>query len=462
MRINHNISALNTKNALNKANTNMEKALERLSTGYRINKAADNAAGMAISTKMKTQIAALEQANRNSADGISVIQTAEGALNEVHSMLQRMRELSVQAANGTLTADDRATLNAEVTQLKEEIDRVSATTEFNTKALLDGSVDRKVLCSNKSVDVLYISDEVDIQDYEIIIDNPPAKTTVTAQNTIQSGVCPGGKLSINGTSIELTAGTSPEATFDSLLNFCNTMNISLSTTGGVSLQAGSTLVMTSTLYGATHDIDFTDSSPDMLTYLGLNSYSKNMGMEAQITKVSGFSSTSTVLTDGNYVTITDQGGFMMRLDLADTIASSHLTISVLDAGPMQVQVGASENQTMTVRIPKTDTASLGIATLNVKNPEAAEKAIEQADFAIAQVSAVRAKLGAYQNRLEHTINNLEESSLNTTEALSRINDTDMAGEMTEYTQKNVLVQAATSMLAQANEKPQQILSLLQG
>ncbi len=462
MRINHNISALNTKNALGKANTNMEKALERLSTGYRINKAADNAAGMAISTKMKTQIAALEQASRNSADGISVIQTAEGALNEVHAMLQRMRELSVQAANGTLTADDRATLNAEVTQLKEEIDRVSVTTEFNTKTLLDGSVDRKVLCSNKSVEVLYVSDEVEIQDYIIKIDNAPTKTTLTADNTIQPGVCPGGKLNINGASINFTAGTTAEATFDSFLNLCNTMNISVSTSGGVALQAGSTLVMTSNIYGASYDIDFTGSSPDMLTYLGLNSYSKVMGKEVQITKGSEFSNTSTVLTDGNYVTITDQGGFMMRLDLADTMAGSELTVSVLDAGPMQVQVGAAENQTMTVRIPKTDTASLGITTLNVRNPEAAEKAINQVDFAIAQVSAVRAKLGAFQNRLEHTINNLEESNLNTTEALSRINDTDMAKEMTEYTQKNVLVQAATSMLAQANEKPQQVLSLLQG
>ena len=462
MRINHNISALNTRNALHKANNNMEKALERLSTGYRINKAADDAAGMAISTKMKTQIAALDQANRNSADAVSVIQTAEGALNEVHAMLQRMRELSVQAANGTVTADDRATLNAEVEELKEEIDRVSSTTEFNTKSLLDGSADYKILSSDKNVDILYISDEVSIEDYEITITQPPTKTTATATSNVQNGTCPGGTININGETVTIPKNASLDQVFDSLLNLCDTMNISLSTADGSSLKAGSTLVMTSELYGASYDIDLSESSPEMLGFLGLTSTSKVMGKDAAITTDSGFSKTSTVLTDGDILTITDQGGFTMRLNVAETTANSSVTISVLDAGPLQIQVGAAEDQTMTVRIPKVDAASLGIDSLNVKNEAAADKAVRQCDYAISQVSAVRAKLGAYQNRLEHTINNLGEASYNTTEALSRINDTDMAAEMTEYTQKNVLVQAATSMLAQANEKPQQILSLLQG
>ena len=461
MRINQNISALNTNKALNKANTNMEKALERLSTGYRINKAADDAAGMAISTKMKTQIAALEQANRNSADAVSVIQTAEGALNEVQAMLQLMRELSVQAANGTLNTEDRSALQSEVDQLKEEIDRISSTTEFNTKSLLDGTLDRKTLCSNKEVDILYLSDEVEIQDYEITIKNPPTKTTLTSSSTVQAGTCPGGVFELNGKKVTIVAGTSMEATFSTIQEFCETMGVSIDTTDGDEVQTGSTLIMQSNEYGASYDINLTGSSPAMLSYLGLGT-TRIKGKEAEITKGDGFSNTATVLTEGNVVTISDKDGFIMKLNLENTTKDSQCKISVLDAGPMQIQVGAYENQTMTVSIPKTDTASLGIDRVNVRNELSADKAISQTDNAISQISKVRAKLGAYQNRLEHTINNLDEANLNTTEALSRINDTDMAAEMTEYTQQNVLVQAATSMLAQANEKPQQILSLLQG
>lgn len=462
MRINHNIPALSTNNSLRKANTKMEQALERLSTGYRINKAADDAAGMAISTKMKTQIAALEQANRNAADGVSVIQTAEGALNEVHSMLQRMRELSVEAANGTLTADDRVTLQNEVDQLKAEIDRVSTTTEFNTKSLLNGSADRKSLSSNKNIGILYISDEVAIKEYELRVTQSPTKTTVTALNTVQTGACPGGKLSINNETIDFPAGITADAAFDTLMNLCDTMGISLSTVGGTPLQPGSTLVMSSERYGAAFDIDFNNSSADMLNYFGINATTKELGKEAEISMQNGFTGTSMVLTEGNIVTITDKGGFSMRLNVENATMNSDFTVSVIDAGPMNLQVGAYEDQTMTVRIPKIDTETLGIDNMNIKNSYMADKAIQQMDYAITMVSEVRAKLGAYQNRLEHTMNNLEEANLNTTEALSRINDTNMASEMTEYTQMNVLVQAATSMLAQANEKPQQILSLLQG
>ena len=164
MRINHNIPALKTNNILGKNNKALEKSLERLSSGYRINRAADDAAGLAISQKMKTQIAGLNQASRNASDGISVIQTAEGALIEVEEMLQRMRELSVQAANGTSTDEDRLQLQAEVDQLKDEINRISETTEFNTKKLLDGTVDRRSYSSEPSVELISLSDSVNVRE----------------------------------------------------------------------------------------------------------------------------------------------------------------------------------------------------------------------------------------------------------------------------------------------------------
>ena len=166
MRINHNIPALKTNNILGKNNKALEKSLERLSSGYRINRAADDAAGLAISQKMKTQIAGLNQASRNASDGISVIQTAEGALIEVEEMLQRMRELAVQASNGTSTDEDRLQLQAEVDQLKDEINRISETTEFNTKKLLDGTVDRRSYSSDPSVELISLSDSVNVREYK--------------------------------------------------------------------------------------------------------------------------------------------------------------------------------------------------------------------------------------------------------------------------------------------------------
>ncbi len=462
MKINNNISAFYTNKYLNKANSEMEKALERISSGYRINRAADDAAGMAISTKMKTQIAALEQANRNSADAVSVIQIAEGALGEVQSMLQRTRELSVQGANDTLSVDDSAAIQAEVDQLKKEIDRVSTITEYNTKPLLDGSADRKVLSSNKKINLHYFSDEVEPQEYKVKVTQSATKATYIAPSVVQGTTCPGGSLSINGTAVVIAPGTSVDAVLDKVKNLCDTMDISLSTEGGSLLGAGSKLVLSNKSYGASYEVNLKDSDPAMLTYLGLDSEAVVTGIDAKISKEKGFSNTATVLTDGETVTITDKEGFKMKFNVGDAAVDTEVTFTLLDAGPMNIQVGTAEHQAMSIRIPKTDTSSLGIDKVSVRNQFSAEKSITKVDDAISQISAIRAKLGAYQNRLEQTMTNLEGASLNTTEALSRISDTDIAEEMTEYTQKSVLVQAASSMLAQANEKPQQVLALLQG
>ena len=183
MRINHNISALKANNQLARTNKLLDASLERLSSGYRINSAADDSAGLAISEKMRTQIAGLEQASRNASDGISVIQTAEGALIEVESMLQRMRELSVQSANGIYTTEDRIAIQAEIDQLNEEITRISETTEFNTMTLLDGNIDRKSFSSNNSVTLISLSDTVSVGDYGIQI-TQDARQAVIVGNEI--------------------------------------------------------------------------------------------------------------------------------------------------------------------------------------------------------------------------------------------------------------------------------------
>jgi len=222
MRINHNISALKANNQLARTNKLLDASLERLSSGYRINSAADDSAGLAISEKMRTQIAGLEQASRNASDGISVIQTAEGALIEVESMLQRMRELSVQSANGIYTTEDRIAIQAEIDQLNEEITRISETTEFNTMTLLDGNIDRKSFSSNNSVTLISLSDTVSVGDYGIQITQDARQAVIVGNKIADFGEDPdgndyttttrritkdeAGSININGETVRLMRG----------------------------------------------------------------------------------------------------------------------------------------------------------------------------------------------------------------------------------------------------------------
>lgn len=482
MRINHNIPALKTNNILGKNNSAMEKSLERLSSGYRINCAADDAAGLAISQKMKTQIAGLNQASRNASDGISVIQTAEGALIEVEEMLQRMRELSVQAANGTSTDDDRLQLQAEVDQLKEEINRISETTEFNTKKLLDGTVDRRSYSSNPDVELISLSDSVDVREYKFT----PGKAATQAQlltNAVSavSRDASDYTLTVNKTDITIIGGSSPSAMLDQLNAVCGNMGIEVSFTDGTkdadgnyvavsaaeadTNPAGYSLLFQTRDYGADAEIEINAAEP-LAAALGVSGGTKSAkGADCTVnldrTDKGGFTNTSTVSIDGDYVTVRDRDDFEMVFRVSGAIGQE-VTVTVLDAGPMTLQIGANEGQTMEVRIPRVDVVTLNIEEANIGTQEGAMSAITLFENAVNEVSTVRAKLGAYQNRLEHAINSLDVSAENLTEALSRIEDTDMAGEMATYTQYQVLTQAATSMLAQANERPQNILNLLQG
>ena len=476
MRINHNIPALKTNNILGKNNLAMEKSLERLSSGYRINCAADDAAGLAISQKMKTQIAGLNQASRNASDGISVIQTAEGALIEVEEMLQRMRELSVQAANGTSTDEDRLQLQAEVDQLKDEINRISETTEFNTKKLLDGTVDRRSYSSNANVELISLSDAVNVREYTFTPDGAATQAKLTT-DTISAA--PGTaadtyRLTINNTDVTITGGSSPSAILNQLNATCSNMGIDVSfvndageAVSAADADAGTpcSLLFTTRDYGIDAEIQINASEP-LAASLGVSGGTKSAvgsdcTVELEISDEGGFTKTSTVSVDGDYVTVRDRDDFEMVFRVSAG-AAGPVTVTVLDAGPMTLQIGANEGQTMEVRIPRVDVVTLNIEEANIGTQEGAMEAITLFNAAVNEVSTVRAKLGAYQNRLEHAINSLDVSAENLTEALSRIEDTDMAEEMATYTQYQVLTQAATSMLAQANERPQNILNLLQG
>jgi flagellin len=512
MRINHNISALKANNQLSRTNNQLDSSLERLSSGFRINSAADDSAGLAISEKMRTQISGLDQASRNASDGISVIQTAEGALIEVESMLQRMRELAVQSANGIYTTDDRIAIQAEIDQLSDEITRISDTTEFNTMTLLDGNIDRKSYSSNNNVSLVSLSDTVEVGDYTLNITQDARQAVVLGDNNtftnptidviIDEDLA--GSININGESITVAVGDTLDEVFTKLRDAGDNVGVSVfavaaaavpSTDDNLEL-AGYTskawaptdrLAFVSSQYGSNQKVSIFCDNPDLAALIGLStSEASAYGYDAKATLniASNFENTATVSITGNKVTVSDRNSFEMVFEIDPgtvdttfddykvddtaitppvTLAANHesVTISVLDAGPMDLQIGANEGQTMSVRIPRVTPETLGIDQINIGTADGAQEAIGLLDIAINNVSAIRSKLGAYQNRLEHSISNLDVTSENMTESLSRIEDVDMAEEMAEYTQKNVLAQAGTSMLAQANQRPQSILSLLQ-
>ncbi|EMT45893.1 flagellin [Anoxybacillus flavithermus] len=387
MRINHNIQALNAYRNLAVNQSNTAKNLEKLSSGLRINRAADDAAGLAISEKMRSQIRGLEVAERNALDAISLIQTAEGALNSVHSMLQRMRELAVQASNDTNTAEDRAALDQEIQQLKTEITRVATSTDFNTERLLDGS---------KSTTTLGTS---------------PGQVTVGGLTFLFSPTS-----ALNGYTIKLGVvadGTSEGATVD-------TTNKKIILNG---------------------DFDNTDSSGSFANASNVKSAIENALNNA------GFSGiTVTVSGSASTATSGDESG--------------PLSGGTDPGKAILFQIGANEGQTVSIELGNMTTTGLGIDSVTVTSHNDAQSAISAIDEAIRKVSEERGKLGAIQNRLEHTINNLKTAHENLTSAESRIRDTDMAMEMTNFTKNNILNQAAQAMLAQSNQLPQGILQLL--
>lgn len=522
MRINHNISALRANNQLSRTNKLLDSSLGKLSSGYRINKAADDSAGMAISEKMRTQIAGLDQASRNASDGISVIQTAEGALIEVEAMLQRMRELSVQAANGTYTTKDREAIQTEINQLKDEIQRISETTEFNKMTLLDGKVDRKSYSDTSEVALVSLSDAVSVGDYKIKIEQDARQAVVVGKkadfgdpafSSAERTILPteAGTITINGQEVEVEKGDTIDEVFEKIRNACDTVDVNVAAVSDTSAplvdnikkfpeMAGysstqiahdTSLVFVSKGYGSHEKVEVVCSNTDLADLLGLSTTMASAnGIDAKAsietgTDKSKFGNTSTVIIKGNKVTVSDRNDFKMTFEIDPGTAQTtfddftivdmekpddpvtkeidfvDVTVSVLDAGPMDLQIGANAGQTMSVRIPKVNPKTLEIDKVNVCYDKGAQEAITVLDTAINEVSSIRSKLGAYQNRLEHSISNLDVTSENMTESLSRIKDVDMAEEMANYTQKNVLAQAGTAMLAQANQRPQTILSLIQ-
>lgn len=380
MRINYNVSAMLANNALANNDNALSASLERLSTGFKVNHAKDNPAGLAMAKRMNAQIIGLGVANDNASDGISVIEIADGALSEVSDMLQRISELTIKASNGTTTDDDRAIIQEEIEQLKEEIERVKDTTQFNGQNLLDGTFDVKGYTNDDNIKATGISTKTPTGTYTV--------DSITFEDELDEDGEPTGNKLV--TDIQL----------------------------GGDIPAGVKAVP--------------DAQNDFVA-------------------------------ENGFVTIKGSNGFEMKLDLNDAPDGTvtNLTVEISDVGPMRLQIGANEGQVLEVEIPPVSLRNMGIEDINVCTEKGAKDAMSRMDGAIGFVSRIRGKLGAYQNRLESTVNSLDISEESMTAAYSRLIDVDMAEEMTQYTTNQVLTQAGTSMLAQANERPSQVLQLLQ-
>ena len=481
MKINRNMSAVVANRQLLRTENKLSISMGRLSSGYKINKAGDNPAGMAISSKMKAQIDGLNQAEANSDDGQSVLRIADGALNEVSNMLQRIRELSVQAANGTNSYSDRQSIQDEIDQLTQEVDRISTDTEYNKKTLLDGSANTRVYVSGTHKDTtkfarsatrIDFSEEVLPGDYTITVDEVAKEATYTLDmsNLINDPNFDGGTVSINGVGIEYEKGMSADDVYKQLMSVADEIGCKIendpNNAGVYNITADNkgsketlTILMSDEMAHKTGlDQQGAVQNADDKSYKLVAS-----GTDAEIELKDGFGSTVITNVEGNRVKITDKGGFSMDFLLSDDIQATGATLvfDVTDVGAMTIQIGANQYQNMDVHIPEVSSESLYLDTVNVAVNGGADKAISTMDAAIAKLSAVRSGIGAYTNRLEYASSSLAETQEDMTTAYSGLMDTDMASEMTEYTQQNILEQAAVSVLSQANDIPQQVLSLLQ-
>ena len=482
MKINYNMSAYVANSRLLQNEDLLTKSLERLSSGYKINHASDDPAGMAISSKMKSQIRGLDQANRNSSDGISVLETTEGALGEVNSILQRMRELAVQSGNDTYTEEDLQAMQDEITELKEEIDRISKDTEFNKLRVLDGSMCSRIYANTTDVTLAEASSSVKVGKYHFTVtaDAERAEYIGAASGT---GTLEEGVIDINGHKIRFTGEETFEEAYEKLRNGGEIGEVKVfaiqntnrdydnhADTNGIApttATVGSKFCFLSTHTGADEKVSIKCDNPALAAFFGIGTDVMEHGKDVQVTASSAdFSSMTTVITDGNRVAVTEMNGFAINFKVEDGAynrkgSSLDVELNITDIGKMVFQVGANEHQTIGIDIPEVSTRTLYIDDLDVTTINGCDRALVALDDALAKVTSIRSSIGAVENRLDYTTDSLGEVTLDMSSALSRIEDVDMATEMSTYTQMNVLVQAATSVLAQANDIPQQVLQLLQ-
>ena len=511
MVVQHNMQAMNANRMLNVTTSTQAKATEKLSSGYKINRAADDAAGLTISEKMRKQIKGLDQASTNAEDGVSSVQTAEGALTEVHSMLQRMNELAVQASNGTNSESDRSAIQDEVNQLTTEIDRVSETTKFNETYLLKGQDGKKTINMNAhdaglagklvdngdgtaafTMDSLKAGDKVSIggKNYTIGGTDTDVTALIDAANAALKNNTDKFSLKIGDNEFQVVKDGKILDKDGNQLYVASAANAATPATFDAKTSTFTTTASFTSTAANTPKIDNAALTVDNLKEIAsLSGKTTTVGADTVTVMTDAKNADGTQGTDGIDDTdasiITKENAYKLAANelaaankIGDTEGASSVTnnndgtfsikvgqAKVANALSFSLHVGADADMTnkIEVDIESMDSASLGIKGLNVKDKtgNAATYAIDAIADAVAKVSEQRSALGAVQNRLEHTIANVDNVVENTTSAESRIRDTDMAEEMVNYSKNNILAQAGQSMLAQANQSNQGVLSLLQ-
>ena len=479
MVVQHNMTAMNANRMLGLTAAQQSKSTEKLSSGYRINRAADDAAGLSISEKMRKQIRGLDQASTNADDGVSAVQTAEGALNEVQDMLQRMNELAVQAANGTNSENDRSYIQSEIDQLVTEIDRVAETTKFNETYLLKGDgVGGKYVDLGATVPSTSITLNGDDQ-----ADPASASVTYSTDRDVAFNVAKNADFSEDSAESITVAGASyalkDYADIDDLAAAISS-NEKVNSVDITYKNGQSATTTETTKYSLTHTNKSTTVSGDV-TFKVASSFTGPTEAATKI-KIDDIEISFTLATklddEGNLVfdeettnqsiaanlttnniSFTEQDGvFSVKLGSKMTVNAATFTEDL--AFNLHVGADSANTNKIGVNIASMSADGLGVSGVKVTSEKTATDAIDVIAQAIQKVSKQRSDLGAVQNRLEHTINNLDNVVENTTAAESRIRDTDMAEEMVKYSNVNILAQAGQSMLAQANHSNQGVLSLL--
>lgn len=517
MIINHNMNALNAHRNMNVNNTAAGKSMEKLSSGLRINRAGDDAAGLAISEKMRGQIRGLTQASRNASDGISMIQTAEGALNETQNILQRMRELSVQSSNDTNTAADRESIQKEIEQLTEEIDRIGNNTEFNTQSLLKGDGSTKLETTGINVPAVTAGKDRETSEVSVKF---TAKNTVNAPTQSIKLSLNGKEISANVTGVqgasdadnakliakqlqegidasdelkghfkvstkgaEITVEAIKGGAFEGSKGNIKLVGTPTGVTTAVTAQGVSGTTTEATAASVSIDLNAIAADKEALVGKGMTIGKTQIEFydagKGQYTGDAIGVNISEVANGGDLVKqIINQAGNKIEgakisvdaakaneLIVESTTKGINSTVNIVDGAKNEgfeatFQVGANSNQTISISIGDMRADALGVKKVDLTTAEGSQEATATIQAAIEKVSTERAGLGAVQNRLEYTISNLDNTTENLTSAESTLRDVDMAKEMMTFSKNNILNQAAQAMLAQANQQPQNVLSLL--
>ncbi len=478
MKINSNITAYTTNNAYLHNERRLSTASERLSSGFKINRAGDDPANYAIGSRMRAQLEALDKVKTNATTGISVVETAESAVSEIQSMILRMSELAVKAANGTMSSSDRAMVQEEVDQLKQEITRISETSEFNGMNLLNGDFENKGYCrNNKEIGVENYSDETPAGVYDI-------------QFSYQKGFSLD-SYSVSGEVYDIFKTSFPSVSVEATTPGNYTVTVSAEQPDGrvISEAYAVTKDEIKDKNGVVTKPSIMDPSKDLIfsfeekyDYTVENSMTdkSNLGIKKATDLFDVDYRTSTWTTgDIDHVTVTSKNGAEVTFEInreklkaapgnvitEDTNGkgtfNTSMEMDITGKGAMRLQVGPDEGEVLSLSIPEMNLTKLRIADLDVTTMRNATLGIDKLKEALSYANSARSKLGAYDNRLENTISFVNASNETMSSSYSRIMDTDMAEEMTEYTNLQVLTQAGMSMLAQANEFPQQALQLLQ-